>query len=73
MTRWVQEGSKQGAIAKVSRRSQLIQWDLRMDLPLIGRNGLRIKEFRKNRHQKQQKQLRTWGRLGKNQGPSWSA
>lgn len=31
------------------------------------------KDFRKNRHHKQQKQLKTWGRLGKNQGPSWSA
>lgn len=43
MTRWIKEGSKQGAIAKVSRRSQLIKWAFRMDLILIGRNGLRIK------------------------------
>lgn len=40
-------------MAKASWRSQFIKWALRMDLILVGRDGLKIKESRKNRYLKQ--------------------
>lgn len=51
-------------MAKASWRSQFIKWALRMDLILVGRDGLKINESRKNRYLKQQQNTENLEKVG---------